>query len=131
MRLLDTNICIYIIKRRPPEVLGRFQNFSLGEIALSSITVAELYFVAYNSAQVEKNLAVVEHFLIPFEIVDFDSEAAIEYAKIKSDLRGRGEIIGELDMQIAAIAMANRMTVVTNNLKEFERVDGLSVENWV
>jgi len=131
MRLLDTNICIYIIKRRPPEVLERFQNFALGELALSSVTVAELYFGAYNSAQVEKNLAVVEHFLIPFEIVDFDSEAAIEYAKIKSDLRGRGEIIGELDMQIAAIAMANRMTVVTNNLKEFERVDGLRVENWV
>ena len=131
MRLLDTNICIYIIKRRPPEVLGRFQNFSLGEIALSSITVAELYFGAYNSAQVEKNLAVVEHFLIPFEIVDFDSEAAIEYAKIKSALRRSGEIIGELDMQIAAIALANRMTVVTNNLKEFERVGGLRVENWV
>jgi len=131
MRLLDTNICIYIIKHHPPEVLRRFERFGLGELAICSITVAELYFGAYHSAQIDRNLTVVEHFLVPFEMIDFDTKAAIEYAKIKSQLRRRGEIIGELDMQIAAIALANDMTVVTNNLKEFSRVEGLRLENWV
>jgi len=131
MKLLDTNICIYIIKKKPPEVLKRFEAYDLGDLAVSSVTVAELYFGAYNSTHVEKNLQIVEHFLVPFEILDFNAKAAIEYGRIKAYLRQKGQMIGELDMQIAAVARVYHTTLITNNLKEFERIDGLSLENWV
>ena len=130
MRLLDTNICIYILKNKPIKVLEKFKNFSIGELKISSITVAELYFGAYNSSYIEKNISIIEKFLIPFEIINFDEKAAIEYGKIKSKLKKDGNIIGELDMQIAAIAISNNFILVTNNTKEFERVENLKFENW-
>ena len=84
MYLLDTNICIYIIKKKPLSVFKKFQTLHIGDLKLSSITVAELYFGAYNSHFVEKNLNIVDNFLIPFDIVNFDENSAIEYAKIKN-----------------------------------------------
>ncbi len=131
MYLLDTNICIYIIKRKPPEVLEKFKQFNIGDLKISSITMAELYFGAYNSEYVEKNLQIVENFLLPFDILHFDEKSAINYAKIKSKLKKQGNIIGELDMQIAGVAIANNLTLVTNNTKEFERIEELKLENWI
>jgi len=131
MYLLDTNICIYILKRKPIEVFERFKTLKLGELKISSITVAELYYGAYNSQKIEKNLITIDSFLKPFDYVEFDEKSAIEYAKIKSNLKKEGKIIGELDMQIAGIAMANDLILITNNVKEFERVNGLKIDNWV
>ncbi len=131
MFLLDTNICIYIIKKKPFEVFRKFKELNIGDVKLSSITMAELYFGAYNSQLIEKNLKIIENFLIPFDIVDFNEKCAIEYGKIKSNLKKEGNIIGELDMQISATALANDLILVTNNEKEFRRIKGLRVENWV
>ncbi len=131
MRLLDTNICIYILKNKPVEVLEKFKKFDIGELKLTSITVAELYFGAYNSSYLERNISVIERFLIPFEIVNFDEKAAMEYGKIKAKLRKEGNIIGELDMQIASIAISNNLILVTNNIKEFARIENLDFENWI
>ncbi len=131
MYLLDTNICIYIIKKKPIEVFEKFKQLEIGTLKISSITVAELYFGAYNSQNVKKNIEVVKNFLLPFEVVDFDKKASIEYAKIKADLRKKGQLIGELDMQIAGIALSNNLILVTNNEKEFVRVSNLKIENWI
>ena len=131
MRLLDTNICIYILKNKPVEVLEKFKKFDIGELKLTSITVAELYFGAYNSSYLERNISVIERFLIPFEIVNFDEKAAMEYGKIKVKLRKESNIIGELDMQIASIAISNNLILVTNNIKEFARIENLDFENWI
>ena len=131
MYLLDTNICIYIIKKKPIEVFEKFKQLEIGTLKISSITVAELYFGAYNSQNLEKNIETVKKFLVPFEIVDFDRKASIEYARIKADLRKKGQVIGELDMQIAGIALSNNLVLVTNNEKEFVRVSNLKIENWI
>ncbi len=131
MRLLDTNICIYILKNKPVKVLEKFKKFNIGELKLSSITVAELYFGAYNSSHIEKKISVIQRFLIPFEIVNFDEKAAIEYGKIKAKLRKNGNIIGELDIQIASIAISNNLILVTNNIKEFAKIENLEFENWM
>ena len=131
MYLLDTNICIYIIKKKPIEVFEKFKQLEIGTLKISSITVAELYFGAYNSQNIEKNIETVKNFLLPFEIVDFDRKASIEYARIKADLRKKGQVIGELDMQIAGIALSNNLVLVTNNEKEFVRVSNLKIENWI
>jgi len=131
MYLLDTNICIYIIKKKPIKVLNKFKKFKIGDLKISSITTAELYFGAYNSDFVEKNLKTIENFLLPFDIINFDDKASIEYGKIKSYLKKRGNIIGELDIQIASVALANDLVLVTNNVKEFKRVKSLKLENWV
>ena len=131
MYLLDTNICIYIIKKKPIEVFEKFKKLELGTLKISSITVSELYFGAYNSQNIKKNIEIVKNFLLPFDIVDFDEKAGIEYAKIKADLRKQGQIIGELDMQIAGIALSNNLILVTNNEKEFIRVSNLKLQNWI
>jgi len=129
--MLDTNICIYIIKNKPQRVRQKFQNFHIGELAISSITVSELMYGAYKSDYREKNLKAVESFLLPFEIVPYDYNAAMEYGKIRAALERQGCVIGNMDMQIAGHALALDMALVTNNTKEFQRVDGLVVDNWV
>lgn len=129
--LLDSNICIYIIKKKPLSVLNKFNSLRPGEIGLSMITVAELEFGARKSANVEKNLAALTKFLIPFNLFDFDLSAATEYGIIRSQLETRGTPIGPLDTLIAAHAKSLGYTLVTNNEREFNRVDGLQLENWV
>jgi len=129
--MLDTNICIYIIKNKPQSVKQRFQEFDLGELYLSSITVSELMYGAFKSQFVEKNIKAIESFLIPFEMVDYDYAACVEYGKIRADLEKKGTVIGNMDMQIAAHALALDFVLVTNNTKEFERVVGLDLENWM
>lgn len=129
--MLDTNICIYIIKNKPQEVRAKFQEFNIGQIALSSITVSELYYGVYKSSYIDKNLLALEHFLKPFDIIDYDIEASIEYGKVRATLEKKGTVIGGLDMMIAAHALALDMTLVTNNTKEFCRVENLLLDNWV
>lgn len=129
--MLDTNICIYIIKNRPQTVREKFKEFDVGDLAISSVTVSELYYGAYKSLHIEKNLLALEHFLRPFNIVDYDTKASMEYGRIRATLEKSGNIIGGLDMMIAAHALSNKMILVTNNTKEFERVENLKIANWV
>ncbi|MEO0870099.1 MAG: type II toxin-antitoxin system VapC family toxin [Cyanobacteria bacterium J06642_11] len=129
--LLDTNICIYIIKRRPPSVLNRFRTCQLGDIGISTITVAELTHGTQKSQQPQKNQAALDQFLLPLEIVDFDFAAAQTYGTIRADLEKKGIPIGPLDFLIAAQALSLGVSLITNNEKEFLRVPGLTVENWV
>jgi tRNA(fMet)-specific endonuclease VapC len=128
--LLDTNTCIYAIKREPA-VLRRLQEHSPDDLGVSAITVAELWFGAAKSSRPQKTRASVDAFLKPFEILPFASEAAEEYAQIRAQLEKAGLPIGERDLLIAAIAKSRRLTVVTHNVREFSRVNGLKVEDWL
>jgi tRNA(fMet)-specific endonuclease VapC len=128
--MLDTNICIYIIKSKPVKVLDKFLEFSVDEIGISAITLAELEFGIQNSSKPVQNKIALAEFITPLEIASFDETAAEEYGIIRGDLKRRGELIGELDMLIAAHAKSINSVLVTNNEKEFNRVNGLIVENW-
>jgi tRNA(fMet)-specific endonuclease VapC len=128
--LIDTNICIYLIKRRPVEVSQRFRQFSPKEIGISSVTTSELYYGVYKSQRVENNLQALNNFLLPFSIVHYDESASAIYGDIRARLEAKGKTIGPLDMMIAAHALSLNLPLVTNNTKEFERVEGLMLENW-
>lgn len=129
--MLDTNICIYIIKNKPKSVREKFSTFEVGDLCISSITVSELMYGAYKSQHTKRNLQAIEAFLLPFEIVDYDYEASKYYGMIRANLEAKGKIIGSLDMLIAGHAMALGTTLVTNNMKEFKRVEGLKLDNWI
>lgn len=129
--LLDTDTCIYLIKNKPPEVLARFDEYAVGDIAVSSITAAELYFGARKSQRPARNEQALEQFLLPLEIVRFDLEAAMAYGRVRAALERRGTPIGPLDTLIAAHAVSLGLTLVTNNIREFERVPNLELDNWV
>ena len=128
--LLDTNICIYIIKRKPITVLRRFECFSIGDIGISSISVAELQYGIQKSRHFSTNKRALEQFLVPLTIVDFDHQAAVVYGEIRAKLEAEGQPIGSLDMLIAAHALRLNATLVTNNTKEFVRVPDLKLTNW-
>ena len=130
MYMLDTNICIYAIKNRPEIVLKRIQDNLDQGMCLSSLTVAELWHGIEKSAFPGKNKRAFLNFSVPFDILAFDDQAAIEYGKICADLQKKGTPIGTMDTLIAAHAKANGLTLVTNNVREFERVQSLKVENW-
>ncbi|MBE7422726.1 MAG: type II toxin-antitoxin system VapC family toxin [Zoogloeaceae bacterium] len=127
--MLDTNICIYLINKRPAKILDRFHRIEPGDIGVSSVTVAELAYGVVKSGS-ERNRSALEGFLLPLEIADFDQKAAWKFAEIRSALERAGKPIGPYDLQIAAHALALGCTLVTNNLREFQRVTGLKVENW-
>lgn len=128
--LLDTNICIYIIKQKPQLVINRFNEMEKSQITISSITVAELEYGVKKSSLPDKNQKALTDFLQPFAILTFDRAAAVQYGVIRSDLERKGTSIGSLDNLIAAHAMSLNLTLVTNNEKEFNRVEGLLLENW-
>jgi tRNA(fMet)-specific endonuclease VapC len=128
--LLDTNICIYVIKRRPPEVREIFGRHS-GRMAVSSITLAELLHGAEKSSDPPRNLSVIEDFCSRLIVLPYTERAAAHYGSIRAALERQGRTIGVNDLHIAAHARGDGLTLVTNNLREFERVDGLLVENWV
>ncbi len=129
--LLDTNICIYIIKKHPIKVLNRLRQQSIGEVAVSSITLAELEYGADKSSRPEQNRNALLAFLSPLEILAFDGMAALHYGEIRAYLEKTGKIIGAMDMLIAAHARSISLTLVTNNTKEFSRIPNLHLENWV
>jgi tRNA(fMet)-specific endonuclease VapC len=129
--LLDSNICIYIIKKDPPSVFEKFKTIPPHQIFISSISVAELQFGVAKSKYEEKNGQTLREFLSSFEIIDFGTMAAIEYGVIRNSLEKKGTPIGPLDTLIAAVAKSLDFTLVTNNEREFSRVDGLKIENWL
>jgi len=128
--LLDTNIVIYVLKRRPIEVLEAF-NKNANRMAISSITLSELMYGAEKSIHIDKNLEAVEDFVSHLDVLSYDAKASQHYGQIKSGLEKRGELIGENDIHIAAHAISQGLILVTNNLKEFKRVPNLALENWV
>ena len=128
--MLDTNICIYIIKHRPEAVTLRFMEHEPGEICISSITYAELMHGAEKSSIPERNRLAVSLFLSPITVLDYDAAAAEEYGRVRADLERKGTPIGPLDMLIAGHAKSRSLILITNNTLEFIRVEGLSVENW-
>lgn len=128
--MLDTNIAIHVIKQRPIAALNKFNQYA-ARICVSSITVAELYFGAENSQNMAKNLVQVDDFLSRLVILDYDIQAASHYGNIYADLTKKGNVISENDMHIAGHARSRGLILVTNNLREFERVEGLRLDNWV
>lgn len=128
--MLDTSIVIYVIKRRPLSVLDTF-NQRAGMMCVSSITEAELFHGAEKSQQREHNLRVVDDFLSRLDVLPYDSKAAAHHGDIRASLEKQGTPIGVNDIHIAAHARSQGLIVVTNNLKEFDRVQGLRFENWL
>ena len=128
--LLDTNICIYIIKQRPAAVLKRFLEFQVGDIGISSITLSELHYGVAKSAHREKNARALDEFVTPLEVVPFDEQAAYVYGNIRAILEKAGTPIGSMDMLIAAHAASLGIPLVTNNAREFVRIPDLTVLDW-
>ena len=128
--MLDTNICIYVIKHKPEKVFQKLQEVDPSDVCISSVTYAELVHGVEKSAAVDKNRLALSILLANIEILDFDVNAAEGYGKIRADLEKNGTPIGPLDMMIAGHAKSLDYTVVTNNVKEFKRVSGLKIENW-
>jgi tRNA(fMet)-specific endonuclease VapC len=129
--LLDTNICIAILRQRPSGIVAKIRAKKPEEIALSSITLAELEYGVVRSQYPERNRIALFEFLTSFAILDFDAGAAAHYGTIRASLESRGTPIGPMDLLIASQAMSNNLTLVTGNVREFKRVNGLSVENWL
>lgn len=128
--LLDTNICIYIINEQPAQVLQRLIQAGRDSLAISTVTVAELAFGVAKSTRADSR-AKLENFLSKFPILDWDQEAAWVYGNVRKTLEAKGQRIGERDLLLACQALAMDATMVTNNTREFERVEGLKLENWV
>ena len=128
--MLDTNICIYAIKKRPEKVLEQLQKVKAQDVCISSVTYAELMHGVYKSQAVERNLLALSLLLSNIEIMKFDSDAADEYGRIRAALEKNGTLIGPLDTMIAGHAMSLGCTLVTNNTKEFARIKGLKTANW-
>lgn len=128
--MLDTHICICAIKHRPPEVVDALRAHESAGLGLSCITVAELYYGVARTAST-RNLHALEQFLAPLEVAEFDRAAAAAYGPLHTRLEAAGTPIGPLDTQIAAHALALGVTLVSNNTREFERVPGLRLEDWV
>jgi tRNA(fMet)-specific endonuclease VapC len=128
--LLDTNICIYIIKKKPPVVLKRVESKQPGQIAISTITLAELEYGIVRSRYPDRNRVALLEFLLPLTILDFDQAASAEYGHIRLSLESKGRPIGPMDLLLAAQASSHGLVLVTNNEKEFKRVEGLRIENW-
>ena len=128
--MLDTNICIYIMKNKPEKVLRRFKEELNNGIGISSITLAELEYGMKHSSNPAQNEQALLRFLVPLSVLPFGTDAASEYGTIRSFLQNKGTPIGPLDMLIAAHAKSEGLVMVTNNVREFERVPGLEIENW-
>jgi len=129
--LLDTNICIYIIKRKPLPVFEKLETLQINDVGISAITLAELEYGVSKSAFPEKNKIALIKFLVPLQILPFTEKAAQTYGKIRSYLEKAGSIIGTLDLFIGAHAKSENLALVTNNLREFSRIPNLKIENWV
>lgn len=128
--LLDTNIVIYVLKRRPKEVLAMF-NANASRMAISSITLSELFYGAEKSLNTDKNLEAVEEFVSHLDVLPYDAKASQHYGQIKAALEKKGQIIGENDIHIAAHARSHGLILASNNVREFKRVPNLVLENWV
>lgn len=129
--LLDTNICIYIAKKSPTAVLNRFEQLSIGEVGMSTITYGELIYGAQKSQHPKKTLHILEELASLIPPLPISTDAGKFYGKIRETLEKKGKIIGNNDLWIAAHSLALNVTLVTNNMKEFSRIPHLKLENWV
>lgn len=129
--LLDTNTCIYIIKRSPEQVMLRFKRLRVGDVGVSAITVCELQYGVSNSSQPERNQRALTEFLGPLEVLDFPAAASTTYGEIRARLQRSGKPIGSYDLLLAAHALHDNLILVTNNIREFARVPDLRTENWL
>jgi tRNA(fMet)-specific endonuclease VapC len=129
--MLDTNMCIYIIKKHPSHVLNKLMALTMDDVCISSVTLAELMYGVQKSQHQQKNKAALEEFVSPFEIMPFDDTAATLYGDIRVYLEKKGMPIGPLDLMIASHAQSLNSILVTNNTKEFSRVPNLKIEDWV
>jgi tRNA(fMet)-specific endonuclease VapC len=120
----------YVIKKKPEIVLEKFKSFSLGSIGISTITLAELNYGIQKSSVPDKNIIALNQFITPLEVIDFDYKATIKYGLTRANLERNGTPIGPLDTLIGAHALSLDLTLVTNNVKEFKRIEGLKIENW-
>ena len=128
--MLDTNICIFIIKHKPEAVIRKFVLHDPDEICISAVTYAELIYGVEKSQAVEKNRLALSLFLSPITVLEFDSRASEKYGIIRAELEKKGTQIGPVDMLIAGHAKAEKLILVTNNTREFIRVEGLEIEDW-
>ena len=130
--LLDTNICIYIINKKPAKVLNKFELYPVSEFGISSITHAELQYGVEKSENRNTNQAALDEFLLPLTILPFQGKILVtRYGEIRAALESKGQTIGPLDMLIAAHAMSLDLTIISNNIREFSRIPQLKCENWV
>jgi tRNA(fMet)-specific endonuclease VapC len=128
--MLDTNICISLIKEHPPAVLERFARHPVGDIGVSVITLAELEYGVAKSARPARNREALEQFVSPLEVAPFDRRATAAYGKVRTTLERKGQPIGSMDLLIAAHAISLEVRLITHNVKEFGKVPGLRVEDW-
>ena len=131
MYLLDTNICIYAIKNKPSQILDKIKERSKYGIYISSLTIAELEYGIENSNRIEENRIALLKFISIFNILCFDDMDAIPYGKLKAKMKKEGNLIGPIDLLLAAQALSKDLIFVTNNTKEFIRIDNIKLENWV
>lgn len=129
--MLDTNICIYIIKKKPEKVFQRFRMLKAGDVCISSITLAELEYGVQKSEYMERNRIALTCFLAPVDILPLTDKAALAYGRIRAGLEKLGNVIGAYDLLIAAHCIAEDLILITNNTAEFKRIAGLKMENWV
>ena len=129
--MLDTNTCIAIIKRKSPQVLKRLDACQVGEVGISWVTLAELEFGVAKSQHLEKNRAALDEFVLPLEIAGFDRDVARVYGQVRAALEKKGTPIGALDLLIGAHALAQGATLATNNTREFSRIKGLTIVDWL
>ena len=131
MYMLDTNMCIYIIKKRPIGLLEKFNSIPENSLCISVVTYAELQYGVERSSSKKMNQEIIKDFISRLTVLSWDMEAASHYGKIRSNLEKKGTPIGNMDLMIAAHALSQTCTIVSNNLREFKRVEGLKYENWV
>lgn len=129
--MLDTNICVEIIRRRPVAVLERLQSHAVGDVGISVVTLAELEFGVSNSRDPRRNREALAQFILPLEVAPLEREVTAPYGRIRATLEKRGASIGAMDLLIAAHALSLGVRLATNNEREFRRVPGLRVENWL
>lgn len=129
--MLDTNICIAIIKQKPADILQKFSAYQVGDICISSVTLAELRYGVAKSQYQEKNQTALDEFILPLEVAHFDEAAASVYGALRASLEKKGTPIGALDTMIGAHALSLNLTLITNNTKEFNRITVLKVIDWI
>ena len=129
--MLDTNICIAIIKQKPIDILQKFSAYQVGDICISSVTLAELRYGVAKSQYQEKNQTALDEFILPLKVAHFEEAAASVYGALRASLEKKGTPIGALDTMIGAHALSLNLTLVTNNTKEFNRIVGLKVIDWI
>ncbi len=129
--MLDTDTCIALIKRQPETALRRLRSKAVGQVGISALTLAELANGVARSSRPRENLDALQEFVLPLDVADFDSNAALTYGQVRAALEGRGRPIGPMDTLIAAHALSLDATIVTHNLREFSRIPDLRVEDWL